>query len=512
MSFARRLLLMLPVTIGMLVPSLRLPAQLLKPTKTDAVVVLTVVQPGGMALTQQKLTLTSSTTQLNYFGTTDFRGRAELLVPAGDNYVLNFPQAKNFAQLSIPKKKFYTFESTVQYDGKPVIVDHSVFKVGDTTLFRGDSAQNLKASYTDVLLRFSLTDYEGHPLDSETITLRGLLTAKYYKGITGKNGQVQLLLPKGEQYDLSFAYEPNIDRLNYPREAGYRTADVSYQYLGSREMKRRIDAESLRLRKASDDQIAANKKEFEALSKQIDLYATLPKTKPDSGNAGKPNANDPDSILIRAAKGFSDPVVLTVLQRHDNWSASVVVTDLTGSMSPYTEQLAVWFREQLHYRSKLNLFFFNDGDGKADEKKVIGATGGIHACLECTMQRLDTTVKSTMSKGNGGDGPENDVEAIIKAVVQTKTTEPVILIADNKAPVKDISLAEGIHVPVHVILCGAADTAIHPDYLRLALITGGSLHTTKGDFTVPATVKDGQTIELAGYRYVYSRNRFLLLK
>jgi hypothetical protein len=205
-------------------------------------------------------------------------------------------------------------------------------------------------------------------------------------------------------------------------------------------------------------------------------------------------------------------VVLTVLQRHDDWGAAVVVTDLTGSMSPYTEQLALWFREQLHYRSQLNLFFFNDGDGKPDDKKVIGSTGGIHSCLQCTMQRLDTTVKSTMSKGNGGDAAENDVEAIIKSIVQTKTSEPIVLIADNKAPVKDISLAEGIHVPVRIILCGAADTAIHPDYLRLALITGGSLHTAKGDFTVPKDVKDGQTIALAGYRYVYSRNRFLLLK
>ena len=69
-----------------------------------------------------------------------------------------------------------------------------------------------------------------------------------------------------------------------------------------------------------------------------------------------------------------------VLDRKKEWKNKIVVTDVTGSMSPYTTQLLLWYK--LHETEKdVNQFvFFNDGNMTPDDKKVIGATGGIYSC------------------------------------------------------------------------------------------------------------------------------------
>ena len=86
-----------------------------------------------------------------------------------------------------------------------------------------------------------------------------------------------------------------------------------------------------------------------------------------------------------------------------------------------------------------------------------------------------------MSRGDGGDSPENDVEAILTGLKYLKGHDEVILIADNDSDVRDLSLIRTLDVPVRIILCGKRRKEIHDDYLTLAYQTGGSLHTLKKD-------------------------------
>lgn len=46
-----------------------------------------------------------------------------------------------------------------------------------------------------------------------------------------------------------------------------------------------------------------------------------------------------------------------------------------------------------------------------------------------------------------------------------------IMIADNNAPIKDITLIKQVTKPVNIILCGVTDK-IHPNYVELAAKTG----------------------------------------
>ena len=79
-----------------------------------------------------------------------------------------------------------------------------------------------------------------------------------------------------------------------------------------------------------------------------------------------------------------------------------------------------------------------------------------------------------MMKGGGGDGPENDLEAIIKGIKEFPEHGEVILIADNNSCVRDMDLLKYIDVPVRVILCGYTNAGgVNPHYVKIAHETGG---------------------------------------
>lgn len=72
-----------------------------------------------------------------------------------------------------------------------------------------------------------------------------------------------------------------------------------------------------------------------------------------------------------------------------------------------------------------------------------------------------------MTNGSGGDIPENNIEALLAGDKLCSSCDSIIMIVDNWAPIKDISLLTGWHKPVKVVVCGVFDK-INPDYLKLA--------------------------------------------
>jgi len=178
----------------------------------------------------------------------------------------------------------------------------------------------------------------------------------------------------------------------------------------------------------------------------------------------------------------SDSVVSAVLNRHLDWQNMIVVNDWTGSMYPYGAQVLKW--QLLNYRKSglTSLTLFNDGDNKPDHQKEIGNTGGIYSEDADNIPKLVDLFNLVAIKGNGGDIPENDVEAILKAIEKYPECTNVVLIADHNACVKDIELADRIKMPVKVILCGYnPKSPINPDYVYLAKITGGGIYTIEED-------------------------------
>ncbi|GAB5418551.1 MAG: hypothetical protein Crog4KO_03080 [Crocinitomicaceae bacterium] len=177
----------------------------------------------------------------------------------------------------------------------------------------------------------------------------------------------------------------------------------------------------------------------------------------------------------------SDTIVGQVLDRHPEWNSKIIVNDWTGSMYGYGSQVILWHLMNLETSGISTVTLFNDGDKKPTKRKKIGKTKGIYTAEANNPSELLDLFNSVMLKGGGGDGPENDVEAILKAVDKAPEAE-VILIADNSACVRDISLAHKIGRPVRIILCGYnPEEGVNPDYVYLANITNGGIYTLEED-------------------------------
>ena len=205
---------------------------------------------------------------------------------------------------------------------------------------------------------------------------------------------------------------------------------------------------------------------------------------------------------------YNDSTVLNTFQRNQNWDNFVVVTDVTGSMSPYSAQVFVWLKAQAENKNAKSFVFFNDGDNKNSRRKKPLETGGVYVTENKDLQTVINTAVECMNKGSGGgESMENDVEAILEGAKQYPEANAIVLIADNYEIMRDYEFIKKIKKPVHVILCGA-EHRINIQYLDLARQTKGTLHTLKSDVTHLQNIKEGEHFFIEEKEYVYHKGRF----
>lgn len=179
----------------------------------------------------------------------------------------------------------------------------------------------------------------------------------------------------------------------------------------------------------------------------------------------------------------------------------LVVADVTTSMSPYNAQVIQWVSKQINKNNLKAMVCFNDGDGKKQEDKIIGSTGGIYGAVYENPTQIGTLFEDAMRKGSGGDLQENDCEALIKAIEMFSDYDEIILVADSWAPVRDIELVHKIKKPVKVLVCGN-ELGPHPDYVTIALYTNGSLHFADDDVLQFFELKAGKVQNIHGTNYI----------
>lgn len=209
------------------------------------------------------------------------------------------------------------------------------------------------------------------------------------------------------------------------------------------------------------------------------------------------NRNNPDSVIISTFK-------------RNNWQNMAVVCDVTGSMSPYSAQLFAWLSEP-GMTNRCNAFlFFNDGDQKTTGQKGLGKAGGLYSVKGSGFDTVCRKAAECMNAGDGGDIPENYIEAILAVIKQFPKSAEIVVIADNWASPRDLELFQKIDRPVHFILCGSR-TGVNIDYLFLARQTGGSVHTVNQDVMNLGTMQDGDFIEIGRQKFILRDERFILV-
>lgn len=221
---------------------------------------------------------------------------------------------------------------------------------------------------------------------------------------------------------------------------------IKYDKLSKKELKER---EAKRQAEAADGKV-----DYSSVKRRVDRY-------------------------MKNAGGMLDSSVYKAFSRNLKWRDALVVVDWTSSMYQYSAQSLAWHLDYVDTSGISYFAFFNDGDAKWEYEKKVGETGGIYFAKSDNMGKVVRVFNTAMRKGLGGEMPENDVEAMMKAIEQYDQFKELVLVADNSM-MRDFDLWDQIKHPVHVILADA-DWTVNPQYINLAYLTGGSFHTGTQD-------------------------------
>lgn len=205
---------------------------------------------------------------------------------------------------------------------------------------------------------------------------------------------------------------------------------------------------------------------------------------------------------------IKDSTIFRVFRRNPQWKKVLLVVDMTGSMFPYIGQLLVWYKMNFESEKVKYYALFNDGDGKPDNTKIIGNTGGVHTYDARDFKKFKKDIEEVRKKGEGGDDPENDLEAIIKAMTTYRDYGDIVLLADD-SDIRDMKMLKRIRKPVRIILCGTKK-GINQQYLQLAYSTKGSIHTANNDVDMKK-IKSGEQIELDNDIFLFQNGEFVWL-
>lgn len=197
----------------------------------------------------------------------------------------------------------------------------------------------------------------------------------------------------------------------------------------------------------------------------------------------------------------TNDVVLRAFERNSHWENCLIATDVTGSMYPYLAQFKVWHKKHLELnKGNHDFVFFNDGDNKPDHTKITGAVGGNYYVKTSNQDVLFETLNKSMKNGSGGDGPENNIEAVIEGVKMNNKVKAVIMIADNYATPRDLQLLSQVKLPIRLIVCGAS-SGINTAYLEMVRKNKGSIHTMEDDLYNLFELKENDFFILDGINY-----------
>lgn len=260
--------------------------------------------------------------------------------------------------------------------------------------------------------------------------------------------------------------------------------------------------------KEAFDKNILDKRQLATLKSTDSIYLVIPKRffKTTDENKTVPKERKWTRLEFTQHK---DSSVLTILNKKQ-FNKALVIIDVTGSMAPYSAQVVEWLSAHEKSGDVAYISCFNDGDEKDDLLKPVGSTGGIYTERFRNARQASALIQKAMSKGDGGDFPENVCEGIIKAINAAPQAQDVILIADSWAPARDIELASQIKKPVQVIVCGKR-IGVHTHYVTIALLSGGSLHFMNEETIDLTPLKQGKEMMINQRLYKFDGERVKLV-
>lgn len=450
-----------------------------------ATVQLLVVDDKGKPV-EESVVLTNLKTGENYEGKTNEKGFQSFQLPNDAAYTVSFEGAPEF--------KLFTLDQTPNQTRQEKII------------FQRHKDWKLYPTYKNGLLNFNFEDIDAYSNEEQfTITIKE--TGEVYTCKTNEKGFGQVLIPLGGSYTFQTPFNNDFPLIKSPKT--FFIHNINHKSLSGEARKVRdalMEKEGFyrdSIVKLWEGKSAVHR----CLRMNTDPESIEKKLLEIAGDYRDSLAENPE-VFIKHKK-----LILAVFNRlKGSWKNKIVVTDITGSMSPYYQQVLIWHALNLIEGGQTKYVFFNDGDSRPDGP--IGASGGLYHC-EGQIKDLKTIIAS-MQKGTragyGGKAPENDIEALLGAIEKRKNGEELILIADGLCKVRDIKLLGQVKIPVRIIVCGAEYSRrrrINPQYLRIARKTKGSVHSMEEDIMNLGDLVNGGQVEMDGETYEFQDGEFI---
>lgn len=204
-----------------------------------------------------------------------------------------------------------------------------------------------------------------------------------------------------------------------------------------------------------------------------------------------------------------DSTVYKVFTRNNHWKKMLVVSDVTGSMQPYTSEFLLWLKLALKNNGTEQIVFFNDNDENSSEN--YGEKGfDLIGVWDTGSENFNKIVRKCLEAMYKGDHYENNLEALIYAIKNNPTCEEVVMIADNWEDPCDMHLLpalKALNKPIHIVVCGV-NAVMNTNYLDIAYATGGTVHTMEQDLNDLVTVNEGRSVKIGHERYKIKEGKF----
>lgn len=198
------------------------------PTATEALIKIVVSDKNERPVNNLAVSMLCRKTNKLYSSKTDITGEARFLVLINNEYEINVDTEQNYRQISIPNKP--NLGMTKKFIYTPTTQLNETVNGDTITQQLGAEAE---PSNSRVLVKMLIMDLDKNPLANEPVFINEKEGSKVYHGVSDNNGNVTLLVPKGNKYLLSFKYERDVDLLDLVQREGYRTIEIEYGYMGS---------------------------------------------------------------------------------------------------------------------------------------------------------------------------------------------------------------------------------------------------------------------------------------
>ena len=525
-----------------------------EPSETEALFQLVLKNKEGKVYKYLDVWMVQPTINKVYYTKTNGKGYATFKLPIGYDYQVNFKYDENYRTITVPKQPRLRFRKGFTYTSN--YMDIEEIERNDTIFQKVPLTQ--KPTLKRALINVLVIDLDGNPLEDESVYMQG--DTKVYSATTNADGKTALMLPKGD-YAVNFKYRENLEVLHIEEDNHTRKDNIRFQYLGTKAIEKRI-AERIRNQIIADslarvyayqdsirmerymatrdsllkvqayrDSILSIRNDSIMKAQAIRDSIRLASIDCSSGFITQLNYFDIERVCQNIRKNAAnecrnvktnpkyfeekgDEASAILYRNIGKWQNKLIITDMTCSMYPYFDQIVSWHALEMNLRENKKFenqyMFFNDGDGKSMSEKILGKTGGFHFSSDApNLENLLTVIEETTATGCSGDGPENDMEALINGVYKRKLDNMhVILIADNNSEIRDFELLKYLKVPIKIVLAGSTFD-VNEQYLELAYQTKGSIHTIEKDLENLFELNDGEYIEIGQHQYRVHNGKFL---